>query len=374
MTRPLEGIRVLDFSTLLPGPMATLMLAEAGAEVIKIERPGRGDEMRSYYPRWGESSINFTLLNRGKRSLAIDLKDPSARDRLRPLIETSHIVVEQFRPGVMNRLGLGWDDLKAINHRLVYCAITGYGQDGPKAQIAAHDLNYMADVGLLDLAAGADGAPMPPPVLTADIGGGALPAVLNILLALRKAELTGEGSFLDIAMCDNLFAWGYWAIGNLTVEGRTPVPGGELVTGGSPRYRIYRTADHRFLAAAPLEQKFWERFCYLIGLPTELRDDSRDRDATTRAVAALIAGQPASHWQKIFDGEDVCCNVVRNIGDALSDPHFRARGIFDSRVAGKQGQLPALPVPLARTMAGGPDTRESPPLGEANSQLLKDGE
>src|SRR5215204_435609 len=140
--QPLKGIRVLDFSTLLPGPLATLLLAEAGAEVIKIERPGRGDEMRSYEPKFGTDSVNFALLNRGKRSVALDLKAPDALERLRPLLETSDVVVEQFRPGVMDRLGLGYDALSRMNPRIVYCAITGYGQDGPRAQVAAHDLNY----------------------------------------------------------------------------------------------------------------------------------------------------------------------------------------------------------------------------------------
>src|SRR5262245_1953715 len=177
--RPLAGIRVLDFSTLLPGPLATLLLAESGAEVIKIERPGRGDEMRSYVPKFGADSVNFAMLNRGKRSIAIDLKAPDAIPRMRPLLESADVVVEQFRPGVMDRLGLGYEALKAINPRIIYCAITGWGQTGPKADIAAHDLNYVAESGMLALAAGADGAPVVPSALVADIAGGTYPAVIN---------------------------------------------------------------------------------------------------------------------------------------------------------------------------------------------------
>ena len=259
--QPLAGIRVLDFTTLLPGPLATLLLAEAGAEVIKIERPGSGDEMRLYQPRFGGSSVNFALLNRGKRSIAFDLKASGAVDRMRPLIVSADVVVEQFRPGVMERLGLGWEQLSAINPRLVYCAITGYGADGPKAQVAAHDLNYLAETGLLSLAAGADGAPVVPPALIADIGGGAYPAVINILLGLAQRSHTGRGCRLDVAMTDNLFTFAYWAIGNGFAADAWPRPGGELVTGGSPRYNIYRTADGRFLAAAPLEDRFWNNFC-----------------------------------------------------------------------------------------------------------------
>src|SRR6185436_20015168 len=212
--QPLAGIRVLDFSTLLPGPLATLILAEAGAEVIKIERRGAGDEMRTYTPKFGADSVNFAMLNRGKRSVAIDLKEAGAVERLMPLVAGADVLVEQFRPGVMDRLGLGYDALSREHPRLIYCSITGYGQSGPRAGIAGHDLNYAADTGMLALAAGADGAPVPPAALVADIGGGSYPAVVNILLALRERDRTGRGCKLDIAMADNLFAFMYWAIGD----------------------------------------------------------------------------------------------------------------------------------------------------------------
>jgi crotonobetainyl-CoA:carnitine CoA-transferase CaiB-like acyl-CoA transferase len=246
--QPLEGIRVLDFSTLLPGPLATLMLAEAGAEVIKIERPGRGDEMRSYTPKFGVDSVNFALLNRGKRSIAMDLKEQGAVAKLMPLLKSADVIVEQYRPGVMDRLGLGYEALDKINPRIIYCAITGYGQSGPRAEVAAHDLNYVAEAGMLALAAGADGAPVVPAALVADIGGGTYPAVINILLALRERDRTGKGCKLDIAMADNLFAFMYWALGNGQAGGQWPAPGGDLVTGGSPRYNVYRTKDGKFVA------------------------------------------------------------------------------------------------------------------------------
>jgi len=275
--QPLDGVRVLDFSTLLPGPLAGLILAEAGADVIKVERADYGEEMRLYEPRFADTSANFALLNRGKRSLAVDLKDPKVVAKLQPLIAESHVILEQFRPGVMDRLGLGYDAVKAINPAIVYCSITGYGQTGPKAQVAAHDLNYIGDTGLLGFSAGTDGAPIPPPGLIADIGGGSLPAVINILLALRQAEKTGDGTHLDIAMCDGVFAWQYWALGLLETTGEEPKPGGEMVTGGTPRYRIYRTADGRFAAIAALEQKFWDNLCGILDLPDKCRDDRRTR-------------------------------------------------------------------------------------------------
>jgi crotonobetainyl-CoA:carnitine CoA-transferase CaiB-like acyl-CoA transferase len=370
--RPLDGVRVLDFSTLLPGPLATLLLAEAGAEVIKIERPGEGDGMRAYPPKLGAGSLSFALLNRGKRSLAVDLKDPDQVARLLPLVAEAQVLVEQFRPGVMDRLGLGWETLKRVNPALVYCAITGYGQSGPKAQTAGHDLTYLADTGLLALAADHDGAPVVPPGLIADIGGGSLPAVIDILLALRRAEATGEGCYLDVAMCDNLFAWQFWAQAQLAAGAGPPRPGGELLTGGSPRYQIYRTADGRYLAAAPLEQKFWDTFCRLIGLPEALRDDAGDPAATIRAVAAIVAARPAGHWQRLFAGEDACCALVRSLEAALEDPQFQARGLFAAGLSGAGATLSALPVPLAPALRAAPDAKESPALGEARD-LLEDG-
>ncbi len=357
MTQPLAGITVLDFSTLLPGPLAGLILAEAGASVIKIERPGRGDEMRGFEPKLGDDSVNFALLNRGKRSIAIDLKAAGARDRLLPMLRKADVLIEQFRPGVMDRLGLGYGALRLENPRLIYCSITGYGQSGPKAQVAAHDLNYIAEAGLLGLSAGSDGAPVIPPVLIADIAGGAYPAVINILLALQQRAQTGQGCRLDVAMTDQLFPLIYWALGNGLALGRWPRPGGELVTGGSPRYRIYRTADGRFLAAAPLEQRFWDRFCQLIGLEEHFRDDAHDPAATTARVAGILQAKPAAHWQSQFAGEDVCCAIVRTLEEALSDPHFRGRGLFDHELQAGGRSVPAVPVPVA------PEFRSAAPAG-----------
>jgi alpha-methylacyl-CoA racemase len=366
---PLADVRVLDFSTLLPGPLATLVLAEAGAEVIKIERPGRGDEMRSYSPKFGADSVNFALLNRGKRSIAIDLKDKTAVAKLKPLIEACDVVVEQFRPGVMDRLGLGYADLCKLNPRIIYCAITGYGQHGPRADVAAHDLNYIADAGMLALAAGSDGAPVPPPALIADIGGGTYPAVINILLALRERDRSGKGCKLDIAMGDNLFTFMYWAMGNGEVAGEWPKPGGDLVTGGSPRYNVYRTKDGQYVAAAPLEQKFWENFCALLELPADVRDDSGDPAKTKRAVAAKIASKTADEWRTAFAGKDVCSSIMASMEDALKDAHFIARGVFAAKLTDAGKQMTALPVPVAPQFRAQPNSAGYPALGEGNSLL-----
>ncbi len=362
MMRPLAGIRVLDFSTLLPGPMATLLLAEAGAEVIKIERPG-GEEMRHYPPRWGENSVNFSLLNRGKKSFVADLKDPQQRDHIVEMAKTCDVLVEQFRPGVMERLGLGYKGLRKINPKIVYCAITGYGQTGPRRDRAGHDLNYIGDAGLLALSVGAAGQRVVPPALIADIAGGAYPAVMNILLALRQREASGEGSYLDVSMAENMFTFMYWAIGKGLATDAWAGNSDALVTGGTARYHLYDTRDGKVVAAAPIEQKFWIAFAAAIELESELIDDKRDPKATLARVTEIIAGRTAAEWTTIFDAADCCCSIVQDAPAALDDPHFQARGIFArSLVNEDRAKIAALPVPISPAFRSAVDEQASAPL------------
>lgn len=368
--QPLTGVNVLDFSTLLPGPLASLILAEAGAEVFKIERPQTGDAHRTLGTPHADTTADFILLNRGKRSIAIDLKSADAVDRLTPLIRKADVLIEQFRPGVMARLGLGYEPVSAMNPRLIYCSLTGYGQTGPKAMIAGHDLNYIADTGLLLLAADENGAPVIPPALIADIAGGAYPLVINVLLALRQRETTGRGCLLDIAMTDNLFPMAIWAHGLTEVAGRAPSPGGELLTGGSPRYQIYRTADGRYLAAAPLEQQFWDNFCDAIGLDAGLRDDARNPQATRDAVASLIATRTASEWVSVFEEIDACVCLATDLKAAKENPHFVERGLFSHRVGDAVSNLPAAAVPVSDQFREPPGVKGFPRLGEGNHDVL----
>jgi alpha-methylacyl-CoA racemase len=364
--QPLDNVLVLDFTTLLPGPLATLMLAEAGAEVIKIERPG-GEDMRAYPPRFDGFSAAFALINRGKKSMTFDLARDDERARLRPLIERADVLVEQFRPGVMDRLGLSYDDVRNINPRLVYCSITGYGQDGPRAGEAGHDLNYIGNTGLLALQPGPAERPVVPPALVADIGGGTFPAVINILLGLRQRDATGEGCRLDIAMADAMFtfAWYGLAIGHAT--GRFPGPGELLIAGGSPRYQLYPTKDGRFVACAALEQKFWLAFVAAIGLTPDLGNDLVDPVATKAAVAAIIARETAAHWGPVFAAADCCATVVATLEEALAEDHFVTRGLFAHMVAGESGRtMPALPVPVAPAFREAPGVRAAPRLGADN--------
>ena len=344
--RPLGGCLVLDFSTLLPGPLATLILAEAGAEVVKVERPG-GDEMRAWTPKWGSQSLNFALLNRGKTSVVIDLKDAAQREQLKPLIARADVVVEQFRPGVMTRLGLDYDSVSSINPRIIYCSITGYGQTGPRRDVAAHDVNYIAESGLLSLSMGPPSHPVLPPALMADIAGGSYPAVMNILLALRERERTGRGRYLDVSMSDNLFTLTYWALGRGFATGEWPGNGDDLVTGGSPRYQLYPTRDGRMLAVGAIEQRFWDTFCDVVGLDPGLRNDSRDPAATIARLRDIIARENAATWSSRIAGRDCCCSIVATIEEASRDDHFIARGLFQHALGGDDGRsIPAMHVPI----------------------------
>lgn len=367
--QPLDGVSVLDFSTLLPGPMCTLLLAEAGADVIKIERSGSGDDMRGYEPRLGADSVNFALLNRGKKSITANLKDADDLASIKQLIAKADVIVEQFRPGVMARLGLGFEDVCKINPKIIYCSITGFGQHGPLSQIAAHDLNYQAEAGMLSLTSDDQGNPTIPPTLTADLAGGAYPAVMNILLALRQRDLDGQARHLDVAMADNLFTLMYWGLGSGLAAQQWPKQGGELVTGGSARYQIYRTSDGKYLATAPIEDKFWYTFLTLIDL-AELKD-SAVMAPVRETIANKLKSQTLAHWLKIFEGHDVCVSEIKPLASTLDNPHFSARGVFNQTVSNSVGQtVAALPVPIDPAFRASTSNRSTPALGEHNKEIV----
>ncbi|MCW8842908.1 MAG: CoA transferase [Rhodobacteraceae bacterium] len=347
MTQPLKDILVLDFSTLLPGPMATLMLSEAGAEVVKLERPATGEGARHTDPKIEGESIGFAVLNHGKRSVALDLKSKGAMDILRPILEKADVLVEQFRPGVMDRLGLGYEAVRAINPRIVYCSITGYGQTGPKATAAGHDLNYVGDTGVLSLSCGTEHQPTMPFGLVADIGGGTYPAVVNILLALMARQKTNTGVHLDIAMSEGAFAFAYWAHAEGVIAGQEIGNAASRLTGRLARYRLYSASDCRQIAVGALEEKFWQVFCDVIGQPEALRDDWRDPVACAAEVARRLGSQPSTHWEPLLSAADCCCSVVKTPAEAATDLHFTARGVFDRKLNVSGQEVPALPLPIA---------------------------
>ncbi|MBL6850499.1 MAG: CoA transferase [Alphaproteobacteria bacterium] len=368
----LKGIKVLDFSTLLPGPLASLFLAETGAEVIKIEKPIIGDEMRSSYPKWNDESISFSMLNRGKKSLCLDLKDKNSLKVLKPLIEKADILIEQFRPGVMKRLGLDYANIKKINNKIIYVSITGYGQTGPKKMLAGHDLNYIGNTGLLSLSMGSDENTTVPPALVADIAGGSYPAIINILLALRKRDLHQTGSYLDISMSDNLFPFMFWALGSGFVKNKWPINSDSLLSGGSPRYNIYQTKDGSYIAAAPLEDRFWKKFCEVIKLPNKFINMQNNQNEIIKRIRNIIISKDKNYWTKVFDEADCCCSTVKSIEEAINDNHFKIRNIFEKKIANDEGEeLPALPIPIDNQFRKKKIVEKAPKLGFDNDTLYK---
>jgi crotonobetainyl-CoA:carnitine CoA-transferase CaiB-like acyl-CoA transferase len=247
----------------------------------------------------------------------------------------------------MDRLGLGYEAVREINPGLIYCSITGYGQTGPKASAAGHDLNYVGDAGILSLSRGPDDQPTAPFGLVADIGGGTYPAVMNILLALIARQASGQGTHLDIAMAEGAFAFAYWAHAEGVIAGQNIESGGSRLTGGLARYRLYSAADGRQIAVGALEEKFWQSFCDVIGLPVALRDDWSDPNACAAEVARLLREHPSTHWEPLLAAADCCCSVVKTPAEAARDPHFKARDVFGRTVKISGRDAPALPLPIA---------------------------
>jgi alpha-methylacyl-CoA racemase len=343
--QPLEGLTVLDFTTLLPGPLATLMLAEAGARVLKVEKPG-GEDMRRFPPFVDGVPVLYAQLNRGKEIVELDLKAADAMTRLEPLLADADILVEQFRPGVMERLGLDYQTLSARFPELIYCSISGYGQNGPKAEMAGHDLNYLALSGLLAQSCGSAEHPSLPPTQIADIGGGSFPAMINILLAVLQRQKTGRGAWLDISMSDAMFTFGLFAHAFHTAAKPVSEFGSALLTGGSPRYRLYPAADGQMIAVGALEEKFWQRLCALLDIPENLRDDRKDPQATAAAIADTFAARNAADWEEDLTKADCCACLVKTFEEARHDPHFEERGLFGFHVPAGKVEVEATVVPI----------------------------
>ena len=335
---PLSGLRILDLTRLLPGPVATMHLADLGAEVIKIEDTGAGDYARAMGPGEraaggkGGDSLFFRLVNRNKKSLRLDLKQAAGVEVFMRLAQDADVIFESFRPGVVDKLGIGYEAVRAINPRIVYCAITGYGQTGPWAELAGHDINFLATAGLLDQIGTHDGtssgAPAIPNLQIGDLLGGALTPLLGVLAAVIGAKATGKGSHVDVAMTDAVLAHTIFPLVTTLVFGQPAPRGADLLTGGVPCYGVYRTADDRYLAVGALEPKFWQALCAAIERPElapfGLATGSQGRRVKAE-LASLIAGQPLAHWQPIFAAADCCVTPILRLDEALAHPQVVAR-------------------------------------------------
>ena len=338
MTAPLAGLRVLDLSRLLPGPYCTLLLADLGADVIKIETPRVGDYLRHAPPALGFGGM-FELLNRHKQSVALNYRNARGKAVFLRLAQTADVIVETFRPGSVDRWGIGYPVVQALNPRIIYCSLSGYGQSGPYRDLAGHDLNYLALGGLLDLNGRAGEPPAVPPVPMADLAGGTL-AALAILAAAFGRERGQEGRYLDVAMIDAVVSWMLPIAGSfLLSQGAVPGRGRLPLGGGLPSYNVYRTRDDRLLAFAALEPNLWADFCALVSRPDLL---GRQFDPTAvDAVAELFREKPRDVWVQTFHGKDVCVEPVNTFATAVGDPHLHHRGLLQAG-AGPLGQIGSL--------------------------------
>lgn len=350
--RTLEGIRVLDFTRLLPGPFSTMLLADLGAEVTKIEAPEGGDYARWYPPMFGEGaeamSALFASVNRGKRSVSINLKHAPGAEIARKLAASVDVVVETFRPGVMDRLGLGPAQLREANPGLIYCGITGFGQTGPYRDAAGHDLTYLAMGGALEQTAPLGGAPHPPGFQLADLMGGGMYATMAILAALYHRERSGEGAELDISMTDGAATTMAPLFGRLAAGGDLPTRGGAELTGGIPCYRVYECSDGKFMAIGALEPKFWNGFCAAVAKP-EWVSKAYNSDPTYIAeVETLFQTRTRDEWAGLFADKDICCEPVLDVAEVMQSDLMKARELFFElggvgRVATLQTATPITP-------------------------------
>jgi alpha-methylacyl-CoA racemase len=362
MTRPLEGVRVLDLTRLLPGPFATLVLADLGAAVDKVEDPHGGDYLRHMPPQLGDQNHAFLALNRGKRSMVLDLKKPDARDAVLKMLPRYDVLIEQFRPGVLDRLGLSHASLRERFPRLVIAAITGYGQTGPYAQRAGHDLNYLGRAGILGLQGPADGPPQPPAFQLADVGGG-MWSVIGILAALRGRDRTGQGAIVDIAMSESTLPFAMAQFGTFAGTG-TAVRGGEPLTGGIAPYNTYRTSDGKYVSIGALEPKFWRAFCEGVGIEFDMSAmmPGPHQAAFKSKLTEIFASKTRDEWSAFNTQHDCCVEPVLEPQELASDPHNAARGVFVEQETpwgvSKQLRLPIGPPADAPAPAMGQHTRE----------------
>ena len=371
-TKPLSGVKVLDFTQLLPGPMCTLQLADMGADVLKIEPPG-GEAGRG--PAGTPISHFFLAVNRNKRSLTINLRAAGAREIVHALAKDADIVVEGFRPGVMARMGIGYDALKAINPRLVYCAISGYGQDGPLAELGGHDINYQSYAGILEQSAALGAKPHPGNFPIADLAGGALSAAMSILAALFDAQRSGQGRFIDVSMTDCAMALNTQPLASLH-SWKQPLPAGhDTLSGALPCYGTYATADGRYLAVGALEPKFWQAFCAAAGCPELSKSGwaaGKSGAAVKAQVARIIQARTLAEWTQTLAGVDACVSPVLRIDEVLSHPHTQARAMTVNTPLPDGSTAPYFAFPVKMSDFQFSLERPPPSAGQHNEAVLRE--
>jgi len=355
MSLALEGIKVLDLSRYLPGPFATQILADFGAEVIKIE-DRKGELGRFLEPMINDTSARFYTVNRNKKSIGLDLKKPEGKEIFKKLVAEADVVVDQFRPDVMNKLGIGYDVLKEINPRLIYCIITGYGLNGPLRDAAGHDINYLNIAGVTELMGTKDGPPAMSGVQIADTAGGSLYSVIAILMALAAREKTGKGQLCDVAMMDGALSLLSYTIGEWSGgDGNLPKRGGELLTGGYATYNNYECKDGRYVSLGALEDKFWAGFCKKLGveeyIPVQM--DIPHQEYIQDSIKKIMLTKTRDEWVEFFSDSDICFTPVLTLDEMVKHPQVLARDMVHTLTnfqgSGKDLVCTGVPIKLSET-------------------------
>lgn len=374
MSLPLEGIRILDLSRYLPGPFCTQILADFGAEVIKVEDPRGGDLGRWLTPLIEGESARFYTVNRNKKSITLDLKKEEGKDIFRKLAAESDVVVDQFRPGVMKKMGLDYENLRLVNQGIIYCAITGYGMTGPLRDTAGHDINYLNLSGVTELTGTYQGMPAMSGVQIADIAGGTLYAVIAILLALSSRTKNGRGQLCDVAMMDGAISLLAYTLGEWSGWGHLPERGNDVLTGGYACYNIYRTKDDRYVSLGAVEDKFWAEFCRKIEHPEyiEFQWDTPQQQEILSNIRSIMLGKTRDEWVQFFQSSDICFTPVLTLDEMCLHPQVLAREMIlklsNINESGKDIALTGVPIKLSGTP--GVATLVFPQLGEHTDLIL----
>ena len=375
MAGPLAGMKVLDLSRLVPGAYCSLLLGDLGAEILKIEDCETGDTLRHWGPRLGGQSAFFAMLNRNKKSMKLNLKTNKGKKVFLQLARQHDVVLEGFRPGVMERLDLGYETLRKVNPGLIYCAITGYGYTGPYRDRAGHDLNYLSLAGVMSTIACENGAPVIPGIQIADVGGGAMLAAIAILAAYISRQKSGEGQFIDISMLDGAFAWLALAVGKLVADEKGPKTGDTFLTGRYACYHIYETRDGRYMGIGALEPKFWEAFCRAVKrddlIAYQFAEDEKQAYLISE-ISQIFKGRTRDEWVAFFSDKDCCCEAVNSVAEAVNDTQLQARGMIVKSDHPSGGVFEQIGIPAKFSETPGAIRLLPPNHGEHTIEILKE--
>jgi crotonobetainyl-CoA:carnitine CoA-transferase CaiB-like acyl-CoA transferase len=370
---PLKGIKVFDLSRLLPGGFCSMMLGDFGAEVIKVEEPGRGDYVRWAPPFINGQSAYFLSINRNKKSIVLDLKNPKGTDVFLRLVRTADVMIEGFRPGVVDRLGIGYQHISKVNPRIIYCSISAFGQSGPFRNQEGHDLNCLALAGLLSIT-GINGGPLIIPGVQLSDYAGAMMAIIAILLALIEREKSGERQYCDLSMLDAVTSWMGMHIVKYLADRLLPYPQDSMFNGALACYNIYKTKDDRFVVLGAMEEKFWISFCKVIGredlIPLQWEGQTI-QEKMKEELSLLFREKTRAEWLKLLDGQGTCFSPVLNMEETLNSPHLQERGMFQG-IKGEGGEtIPQIGFPIKLSNTPAAYSIPPPRMGQESRSVLQ---